>query len=111
MPSEAITADSPALRSFLASHASLLPRLHEQSRAARWGLSPQEFSLALYRSAAHNFDGNTSAASAEAVENFLRGLHLEDLAMVCAMRLGSEPAWEEFVARYRPVLYVAARAI
>lgn len=112
MRSETSTADSPAWRLFLAAHASLLSQLHAQSKAARWGLSPQEFAAALYRSATHQFPGDAlSGGSADAVAIYLRGLHLEDLAMARAMRLGSEPAWEEFVARYRPVLYAAARAI
>jgi RNA polymerase sigma factor (sigma-70 family) len=47
----------------------------------------------------------------EPLETYLRSLHLEDLALVCALRNGSEPAWEEFMGRYRPILYGAARAI
>ena len=44
-------------------------------------------------------------------EVFLAALHLEDLALACALRNGSEPAWEHFVSEYRPILRAAARAI
>lgn len=38
-------------------------------------------------------------------------MHLNDLALCCALRQGSSAAWEEFVATYRPVLHASARAI
>lgn len=41
----------------------------------------------------------------------LGSLHLEDLALACACRLGRDAAWDHFVAEYRPVLYRAADAI
>jgi RNA polymerase sigma-70 factor len=100
---------STDLDAFLTAHASLLAWLHAQSSAAHWGVSRQEFAAALHRSAAHHFGGAPPVG--DTLEVFLRGLHLEDLAMACALRRGSEQAWEEFVARYRPVLYAAARAI
>jgi RNA polymerase sigma factor (sigma-70 family) len=105
MPSQA----SASLHDFCAAHTALLTWLHAQSNAGRWNVSRDEFSCALYCSAEHHFvDG---IPSGEGLEIFLRGLHLEDLALACALRLGYEPAWEEFVARYRPLLYAAARAI
>lgn len=94
---------------FRAAHAALLAWLHAQSKAARWNVSSENFSSALYRSATRHFSDNAPAG--ESLEVFLRGLHLEDLALACALRLGSESAWDEFVARYRPLLYSAARAI
>src|SRR5262249_29637109 len=42
---------------------------------------------------------------------YVRSLHVEDLALACALRNGSASAWEEFVRNYRPALYSAARAI
>jgi RNA polymerase sigma-70 factor (ECF subfamily) len=100
---------SSGLHDFCTAHAALLAWLHAQSKAGRWNVSREEFSSALYRSAERHFAGAPPAG--EALEIFLRGLHLEDLAMACALRQGSEQAWEEFVARYRPLLYAAARAI
>jgi RNA polymerase sigma-70 factor (ECF subfamily) len=42
---------------------------------------------------------------------YLRGLHLEDLALACACAAGHEAAWEHFVRELRPVLYRAADAL
>ncbi len=94
---------------FRAAHASLLAWLHAQSKASRWNVSRDDFSAALYRSATRRFAD--SDPGADALEVFLRSLHLEDLALACALRRGSDSAWEEFIARYRPLLYSAARAI
>lgn len=106
MPPEASTS---GFAEFLTAYASLLESLHLRSNAGRWTVSYEEFAAALYRSAAHRF--GTGQPTAEAAESFLRALHLEDLALACALRRGSEPAWEQFVAEYRPVLQAAARAI
>jgi RNA polymerase sigma-70 factor, ECF subfamily len=108
---EAMPSDlsSAGLSEFLAEHSSLLAWLHEQSHAARWGVTLEEFARAAYRSALHRFGG--ALPDGPALENYLRGLHLEDLAVASALRRRCEPAWEEFVARYRPMLYAAARAI
>jgi RNA polymerase sigma-70 factor, ECF subfamily len=106
MPPETTAA---GLAEFLAAQASLLDSLHAQAGAERWGVSHQEFAGALYRSAAHRFGGTFPAN--ETLEAYLRALHLEDLALVCALQRGSEAAWNEFVAQYRPVLYAAARAV
>ena len=94
---------------FLTAYASLLESLHLRSKAVRWKVSYEEFAAALYRSAAYRF--GTGQPTAETAEGYLRGLHLEDLALACALRRGSEPAWEQFVAEYRPVLRAASRAI
>ena len=100
---------TPGLAEFVAAHSSLLARLHEQTGADRWGVSLEEFATATYRSTVHRFDGSLPAA--DLVESYLCSVHVEDLALACALRRGSKPAWEEFVSRYRPILYSAARAI
>jgi RNA polymerase sigma factor (sigma-70 family) len=96
------------LAEFLGAHSRLVAQLHEQA-ADRWGLAREEFAAALFRSAVYRFGG--ALPPGDPLESYLRSLHLEDVALVCALRKGSEPAWEEFVARYRPILYNAARAI
>jgi len=106
MPPETTAA---GLAEFLAAHASLLESLHAQAAADRWSVTSQEFAAALYRSASHRFAATLPPD--ETLEVYLRALHLDDLALVCALRRGSEPAWNEFVAQYRPLLYAAARAI
>ena len=104
MPPEAAVA---GFEEFLAEHSALLKLLHVRASAARWNVSYEEFANALYRSAAHHL----AAAPGETAENYLGALHLEDLALACALRNGSEAAWEQFVSEYRPILRVAARAI
>ena len=98
---------------FLATYSELLDELYAQSRAARWNVARKDFAGALYRSALSHFGGAVRDAPHDdaAVETYLRTLRLEDLALACALRLGSHHAWEEFVANYRPLLYAAARAI
>jgi RNA polymerase sigma factor (sigma-70 family) len=102
-------ASTSGFAEFLIAHASLLESLHIRSNGARWGVSSEELAVALYRSAAHRF--GTGQPTAEAEESYLRALHLEDLALACALRRGSETAWEQFIAEYRPILQAAARAI
>jgi len=105
----AMDISTAGLDDFLAAHASLLARLHAESGAARWDVSREEFAQALYRSASRRFAGPPPRS--DAVGEYLGALHLPDLALACALRQGSAPAWEEFVASYRPVLYSAARAV
>jgi len=92
-----------------AAYASLLESLYVRSNASGWNVTHEEFAATLYRSAVHRFA--TGQPSPEVVEAYLQTLHLEDLALACALRHGSEPAWEQFVRDYRPVLQAAARAI
>jgi len=105
----ALDISTAGLADFLAAHASLLARLHAEAGAGRWGVSREEFAQALYRSAAQRFAGKPP--NGEALAAYLEKLHLPDLALACALRQGSAPAWEEFIASYRPVLYSAARAV
>ena len=104
MPPEAAIS---GFEEFLAEHSALLKLLHTRANAARWKVSCEEFATALYRSAAHHL----AAAPGEPAEKYFGALHLEDLALACALRNGSEPAWEQFVSEYRPILRAAARAI
>ena len=100
---------TPGLAEFLGTHSQFLAQLHARAAADRWGVAREEFAAALLRSALYRF--SRTLPSGELLETYLRSLHLEDMALVCALRIGSEPAWEEFVGRYRPILYAAARAI
>jgi RNA polymerase sigma-70 factor (ECF subfamily) len=52
-----------------------------------------------------------TAPDAAALDVFLDGLHLEDLALAAACEDGHEAAWEHFVREFRPQLYRAATAI
>jgi RNA polymerase sigma-70 factor (ECF subfamily) len=83
-------------------------QLHRDAAAARWGLSLALWRAALERSAAH---AGLARDDAHAVAEYVRRLHLEDLALAAACIEGLEPAWEHFISRYRPVLLRAADAI
>ena len=112
MCSEIASPDAPlntCPAAFLTRQAALIAELHAQAGGARWGVPLGDFAGALYRSAVRHFDG--APPEGDALGTYLRGLHLADLALACALQLGSETAWEDFVVRFRPALYTAARAI
>lgn len=83
--------------------------LFSQSKAWRWGLSCERFAASLQRSAEKRLaSGNLAPGK---VEEYVAALHLEDLALATACMENSEPAWEYFVAEYRPYLRAAAAAV
>ena len=84
----------------------LAAELHRTARAERWEVPPATFAAALAASAARAFAGRDP--SAREVERYVRGLHIEDLALACACAAGHERAWDHFISEYRPVLYRAA---
>jgi RNA polymerase sigma-70 factor (ECF subfamily) len=86
----------------------LIDHLFTQSNASSWGLSLEDFSAALARSAKKFTAGNPSSP---ALEEFLASLHVQDLALACACAEGRVAAWEYFVATYQPYLRLAAGAI
>lgn len=100
---------SSGLSLLLDGRASLVEKLYAKSQAIRWGFSLERFTLALERSVTKRFAGES--ASGQKVEDYLAGLHLEDLALATACASGCEPAWEHFFATYRQYLYSAAAAI
>jgi len=98
---------------FFKSHGRLIEHLLRKARmglpALQGHISAQAFSEALYRSVEHRFRDEDPRANETAT--YLASLHIEDLALACACSEGNDQAWEHFIARFRPVLYVAARAI
>jgi len=97
------------LTEFLSAHAPFLESLYVLSNAARWNVPSEEFAAALYRSALRHFGATKPAPGA--AQSYFQALHLDDLALACALRRGSEAAWEYFVATYRPLMRAAACAI
>jgi len=75
----------------------------------KWNLTREQFVTALERSTAHRF--KDAPPSDKAVETYLETLHPSDLALARACSAGNSAAWEFFIARFRPELYRAARAI
>ena len=69
-------------------------------------MPPSEFAAALSASASRAFDSREPTA--REIEQYLTGLHLEDLALALACAAGHDPAWDAFIAKFRPVLYRAA---
>jgi len=90
----------------------LIQRLHTEARADRWSVPLPVFAAALAASLeavqARN-PGVKEERSAQ--EKYVRGLHLEDLALACACTAGHEGAWEHVIRELRPVLYRAADAL
>ena len=87
----------------------LVARLFERSGAARWGLERDQFEASIAASVSHNF--RERPPSADDVQRYLNGLHLEDLALAAACAAGHEAAWDHFIKEHRPLLYRAADAI
>ncbi len=84
--------------------------LYEESWAGNWQLTRKQFGEALERSVGKRFCEDASATR-EGVEEYLKTLHLEDLALASACMEGSERAWQYFVENYRHYLRAAAGAI
>jgi RNA polymerase sigma-70 factor (ECF subfamily) len=81
----------------------LAEELYRAAHADRWEIPVERFAAALQVSA-------DRSAPADA-GRYLRGLHLQDLALACACADGDERAWEHFVREHRPLLYRAADAL
>jgi RNA polymerase sigma-70 factor len=87
--------------------------LRAAAAPSEWKLTIEQFQVTLERSASKKFCNPAPAATVDAAptEKFLSGLQLHELALACACSAGNEAAWEHFVAKYRPELHRAARAI
>jgi len=96
---------------FRVRYARAIAEAYRRSGAARWALTESAFAQALDESVCSWRVGLSGEPPPSEVENYLRSLHAEDLALACACRAGLAPAWEYFVATYRDTLHAAARAI
>jgi len=90
-------------------NSSLVEKLYAQSQAGGWGLTLERFSHSVERSAEKRFASESPPR--QKLEDYLAGLHVEDLALATACAAGCESAWEHFFATYREYLYSAAAAI
>ncbi len=102
-----------ALAEFRTAHAQAIARLHARALdsvpALHGELSADAFAEALLRSLNSHFRG--ASPSPHAAQSYFDSLHIADLALACACARGSAPAWEHFMAAFRPGLYAAARAV
>ncbi len=92
---------------------------------AEWNLTAERFRCVLERSVVHRFGKSPSGPSSSAhsstrshakpdarlIQAYLDSLHAVDLALACACSDGNAAAWDFFMARFRPELYRAGRAI
>jgi RNA polymerase sigma-70 factor (ECF subfamily) len=86
----------------------IVTELYKRSGGQRFGLSASEFGECLQQVCAKYLP---TTASQNQIKEFLTALRLEDLALARACARGYEPAWTEFLNRYRAPLYDAAYAI
>ena len=103
--------ESPSVdlsRSF-ESQTSLLESFYAKSQAGRWGVPRNRFATALELSAKKALSAGT--VTSQKLQDYLRALHLEDLALAVACAEGGEAAWEHFFCTYRAYLRAAAAAI
>src|SRR6266700_8216762 len=103
--------DSPSvdLSRLFDGQTSLLEWFYAQSQAGRWAVPRERFAAALERSAKKAL--KPGAVTPQKLEQYLRALHLEDLALATACAEGVEAAWEHFFTNYRAYLRTAAAAI
>src|SRR5260370_37560417 len=87
----------------------LLEWFYAQAQAGRWGLPQERFASALQHSERKGL--TQGAVTPQKLEQYLRSLHLEDLALAAACAEGVEAAWEHFFTTYRGYLRTAAAAI
>jgi len=90
-------------------HADRIAQFYARAQATRWELPLEKFARALHRSVENCFRG--AEPTTGEVAAYLESLQVEDLSLACACSDANEQAWEHFVARFRPGLYAAARAI
>ena len=88
--------------------ARLVDRLYVRANAERWHVAKERFAEALETSAQRALGPPRVSRN---LEQYLNGLHLEDLALACACADGDERAWDHFVLQHRPLLYRAADAL
>src|SRR5256712_883106 len=89
--------------------ASFLEGVYAPSQAGRWEIPRERFAAVLERSARKALTPGT--VTPQKLQNYLRALHLEDLALAVACADGGEAAWEHFFASYQTYLRAAAAVI
>ena len=96
--------DAAAKSASLAWQQTLFQELFEASGGKNFGLSAGEFAAALLEICAKHL----AMAGERESTDFLRSLRLNELALARACAAGHEPAWTEFLTRYRELLYQTA---
>src|SRR6266496_4196331 len=86
---------------------SSVAELYAKSKAAEFGLAPEQFGAMLDEVAAKS----SATASQKQKEDFWGRLYVEDLVLTRMCAAGNERAWEAFMLRFREKLYDVARQI
>jgi len=86
----------------------LFQELYEKSGGKGYGLGIAEFANVLREICSKNLPGG---AGERETANFLNSVKLNELALARACAAGYEPAWTEFLTRYRELLYQTALCI
>src|SRR6266699_3336546 len=81
--------------------------LYAKSKAAEFGLGPEQFAAILDEVVAKG----AHAATKKQKEDFCGRLYVEDLVLTRMCAAGNERAWEVFMLRFREKLYDVARQI
>jgi RNA polymerase sigma-70 factor, ECF subfamily len=82
--------------------------IYRTSKAEKFGIAQPQFEEWVLTVGHKYLPANVSEREAE---DFFGNLRLEDLALARACALGHERAWEQFMARFRELLYDAALGI
>jgi RNA polymerase sigma-70 factor (ECF subfamily) len=92
----------------LAGMESLVGELFERSGAVRYGMARVDFERVLEAIAAKYVPAD---AGPRQTRELLAGLRIEELVLARACAAGSEPAWQDFLTRFREKLFEAALGI
>ncbi|SRR5581483_506028 len=86
----------------------LLRQLFEKSGAPKYGITDQQFAAILCSIAEKYLPSGSSASD---LRGLYSSLHIEELVLARACAVGNEPAWQDFMLRYREKLHEAALRI
>src|SRR5512140_2537375 len=100
-----------AIDRFRIVHARAIDALRARGKADRWALDYEALDETLRTSVEAWTRTLGAPPTNRAVEQYLDGLHAEDLVLACACRIGVARAWEFFIEQYRQMLLAAARAL
>jgi RNA polymerase sigma-70 factor, ECF subfamily len=113
LTASAVASSLDATQAFTELSGLSIDELWQEARCESVDLRRDEFAVALLAIGnRYNFGlaAGLSAGRAQ-INNFVRGLQLQDLALAQACALGRDAAWREFMARYRESLTRAATAM
>jgi RNA polymerase sigma factor (sigma-70 family) len=109
-PKQGSDTPSPDVSDLLEGYDALLEWLYAQSQAGSWGVRKGRFREILEKSSKKGLL-TAGSPTPQRLEQYLKSLHLADLALAIGCSDGCEAAWEYFFSTYRPYLRSAASVI